>query len=411
MFEQVREMIDSTIYTNGKGEVTAQNVNLAFHGVIDAAESQGEQLSGEISQTNDKVAELSGKIDNVAEGGLGGLTYKLPIEALGMLSSSGPVNKIIFDRETINIISETYPSLAEPLEELFNHNAEVLAKYIEVVKSGKPAPILSFDCAALIRELSEAMGGDLSYDAASLTILPTYVTAIAYMGESMMMAIVELDGTSMEVQISMEGFEVSDDLRAWVYIPSPEIESIDNDEYMILANQDDSQFFKNDYRYVKNAANSDTYEPIFPVHVKKTTVNLFLRFVIDSNVVETIINKKTGLTRTRVIATMTPADVEQILEGDMNISNPIISADTTVVNVSVYSDTPWLLYLDDVEMLSGEALNAYSTYPINVTKNTEATSRQLQLKLVAANSAEVLDTEYVTQEAAVATVEEEQTTE
>lgn len=40
MFEEVKEMIDSTIYTNGRGEVTAQNVNLAMQAIVEATEGK-----------------------------------------------------------------------------------------------------------------------------------------------------------------------------------------------------------------------------------------------------------------------------------------------------------------------------------------------------------------------------------
>ena len=58
MFEEVKEMIDSTIYTNGRGEVTAQNVNLAFHGVVEA--------------TEEELAALGKRVDEIAENGTGG---------------------------------------------------------------------------------------------------------------------------------------------------------------------------------------------------------------------------------------------------------------------------------------------------------------------------------------------------
>ena len=40
MFEEVKEMIDSTIYTNGNGEVTAKNLNLAMQAIVDATEGK-----------------------------------------------------------------------------------------------------------------------------------------------------------------------------------------------------------------------------------------------------------------------------------------------------------------------------------------------------------------------------------
>ena len=57
MFEEVKEMIDSTIYENGRGEVTAKNMNLAFHGVVDA--------------TEDAVKAVEDKVTAIEENGTG----------------------------------------------------------------------------------------------------------------------------------------------------------------------------------------------------------------------------------------------------------------------------------------------------------------------------------------------------
>ncbi len=65
MFEEVKEMIDSTVYTNGNGEVTAQNINLAFHGVVEATADKIEEVETEINQLGEKVAEIG-------ENGVGG---------------------------------------------------------------------------------------------------------------------------------------------------------------------------------------------------------------------------------------------------------------------------------------------------------------------------------------------------
>ena len=70
MFEEVKEMIDSTIYTNGRGEVTAQNVNLAMHGILDAVE-------GKFEEVENKVAALE---ENGTDGGSGALKVWIPIE-------------------------------------------------------------------------------------------------------------------------------------------------------------------------------------------------------------------------------------------------------------------------------------------------------------------------------------------
>jgi hypothetical protein len=65
MFEEIKEMIDSTIYTNGRGEVTAQNINLAMHGMVDATEEK-------FGEVNDAVKAVEDKVTALEENGTGG---------------------------------------------------------------------------------------------------------------------------------------------------------------------------------------------------------------------------------------------------------------------------------------------------------------------------------------------------
>ena len=58
MFEEVKEMIDATVYPNGNGEVTAQNINLAMQGIVEA--------------TEEKIAEVEEKVAEIEENGTGG---------------------------------------------------------------------------------------------------------------------------------------------------------------------------------------------------------------------------------------------------------------------------------------------------------------------------------------------------
>lgn len=69
MFEEVKEMIDSTIYTNGRGEVTAQNINLAMHGMVDAAEEKFGEVETNVADVTNRVAELE---QNGGSGNAGG---------------------------------------------------------------------------------------------------------------------------------------------------------------------------------------------------------------------------------------------------------------------------------------------------------------------------------------------------
>ena len=82
MFDEVKEMIDSTIYENGRGEVTAQNINLAMHGVVDATEEELGKVNDAVKTVEDKVTALE---ENGTGGGAGALRvwlYETGIEEL-----------------------------------------------------------------------------------------------------------------------------------------------------------------------------------------------------------------------------------------------------------------------------------------------------------------------------------------
>lgn len=96
MFEEVKEMIDSTIYTNGRGEVTAQNINLAMHGMVDATEE-------ELGKVNDAVKAVEDKVTALEENGTG-----------GNVAPSGPLRVWINEENTPEQVAEnaaTYTAL------------------------------------------------------------------------------------------------------------------------------------------------------------------------------------------------------------------------------------------------------------------------------------------------------------
>lgn len=57
-FKETKEMIDATIYENGNGEITAQNVNLAMQGIVDAAEEAVDEVKNDVSALGERVAEI-----------------------------------------------------------------------------------------------------------------------------------------------------------------------------------------------------------------------------------------------------------------------------------------------------------------------------------------------------------------
>lgn len=78
MFEEVKEMIDSTIYENGRGEVTAKNLNLAMHGVVDAVEEKFGEVNDAVKAVEDKVTAL----EENGTGGAGALKVWMPVESM-----------------------------------------------------------------------------------------------------------------------------------------------------------------------------------------------------------------------------------------------------------------------------------------------------------------------------------------
>lgn len=58
MFEEVKEMIDATVYENGNGEVTAKNLNLGMHAIVDATEEKFGKVNDAVKTVEDKVTAL-----------------------------------------------------------------------------------------------------------------------------------------------------------------------------------------------------------------------------------------------------------------------------------------------------------------------------------------------------------------
>lgn len=96
MFKETKEMIDATIYENGNGEITAQNVNLAMHGMLDAVET-------EVEAVKDKVAEI--EENGVGGGGMYELKVGASNDGIGLteeeLQSNANLYKV-FNAGTLN---------------------------------------------------------------------------------------------------------------------------------------------------------------------------------------------------------------------------------------------------------------------------------------------------------------------
>ena len=231
MFKETREMIDSTVYTNGRGEVTAQNVNLAMHGILDAAEGKFTEVDNEMRQNDVKITEIKNDIAKLGESGLGGLCFKLPLTLFELMEVERPEDAYI-DAEIIAMISAEYPTLMQPLQELMEHNMNVLAKIREAVAEGKEMPIVTIDIAALYKEMLEALGEteDLATYQAGASLYPSLAYDVTYMGTiDMFCAVCNLyDDVTFAIAFTNEAFGLADVMiPASIYIPQPN-ETMDN---------------------------------------------------------------------------------------------------------------------------------------------------------------------------------------
>ena len=102
MFTEVKEMIDSTIYENGKGEVTAQNVNLAMHGIVDAAEEAVSTLDDKLNTETSNREALAGRVTAIEENGTGGGSQPVVLQCKMSEDSEGVTVIVTNEQKTHN---------------------------------------------------------------------------------------------------------------------------------------------------------------------------------------------------------------------------------------------------------------------------------------------------------------------
>jgi hypothetical protein len=407
MFEEVREMIDSTIYTNGRGEVTAQNVNLAMHGMVDATEEKFGEVEQTVEATNGKIVELEKQIE---EGGLGGLEFSFPMILLEFLEID-PYG-FIFDRVTAASITEEMPFLTEPIDKIFEKNVKAYEKYVAAVEKGE-APIVNIKLTDLTKELMEAEGIEgiemQAYSVASLAGVESaegikYCMFLVNAGGMQMTMLIQQDGGCMMVEY-LESLTV--------YIPVP------GEEYDNVFTSFDYSDGDNHFKYRIPDGNNYKYETIFPVHIKRSELgqNALFRFVVGTDLIEGIINLESYRTTSRVIAKMTPEEVGEIAEGTLsrvnNLTYPyyeILPAEgNAVVSFNIKSTVPWTLYDGQTSLTSGEAGSKSHEYVVGANTLTEPLNHNY--RLVATADGEELATLWIEQAAAAASETTEQVTE
>lgn len=417
MFEEVKEMIDSTIYTNGRGEVTAQNINLAMHGMVDATEEKFDEVDGEFKQTEVKITEIKQDITKLSEGGLGGYVLKFPMQLFELLEAETP-DDMHLDDETIELIVAEFPTLAQPIAELRQHNATTLSKINKTIADGKPMPVVTIDCSALYKEMAEALGETTIAENVSMVFNPSMLQLMTSGAGSMLIAICSMSvgATYQFAFIEEECCIIGATFPSPVYIPRPSDEPIVNgaDALYALGHSGSSNLVNNDYYLGKKLSYS-----IVPVSAHKSDLgkNMLIRFVVDAEIIEAVINLESGKTTSRVIAKMTPEEVGVIAEGKLsrvnNLAYPyyeILPAEGgAVVSLNIKSTVPWTLYDGQTSLTSGEAGSTSHEYVVGANTLTEPINHNY--RLVATTDGEELATLWIEQAAAPASETTEQVTE
>lgn len=405
MFKETREMLDSTIYTNGRSELGAKNVNLAMHGILDAAEGKFTEVDEEMKQNDAKITEIKQDITKLSESGLGGLTLKYPLIFLQEVVDVQDLVDLTFDREIAQEIVAELPALATAVEELFAHNSKTLEAYRKAIDEGKTAPIITIDVLALYYEFAAIEEG-VSIDGLTSYVLPSMVQQQGHT----IVTIASIGTEYMSFAFTPNGiFAPLYETVAYIYIPMPNAGTIDNSDNL-FALKHDNRFNLNTYYYVNEGRNQD----VTPVHFKYSELqqNLLIRFVVDTDLLEAIINIETGLTRSRVIAKLPAEEVGIIPEGTLeranNLAYPyyeILPAEGgAVVSLSIKANVDWMLYDHDHLLKSGVA--GATTYEYAVGQNTSTEPYNHNYRLVAASDEEELATLWIAQDAAAATIEE-----
>lgn len=404
-------MIDSTIYTNGRGEVTAQNVNLAMHGIVGATKDQFQIVDKEFKNVDGKIVEVKNEIIKLSESGIGGITFKFPMALFELLEVSS-MEEAYLDESVISAVASEFPTLATPLRELMDHNNKMLEKVNEAKENGE-MPIIIVDITALYGEIAAALGSEesvLGYDVAA-QVYPAIVYKLDYVGLNYLVTMCSI-GTVAQFTVifsngicSIETFEEA----TTFYIPRPGDEATDN-SYSLL-NIDDavdypSTFLKSDFRcsYKENGVTKAF--GLVPLSFTKSELgkNLLVKLLFGTDIIEGIINTSTGVTTSRLLSRLPKEEVGIIPEGTLtrvnNLSypyyDPLPAEGGAVVSIGIKSSVNWKLYDHETFLKEGSA--GSTTYEYVVSENTSSESYNHNYRLVDASTEAELDTLWIKQD-------------
>lgn len=413
MFTETREMLDATIYPNGRSELGAKNVNLAMHAMLDATEGQVVRIDEGIAATDVKITEIRNDLAKLGESGLGGLTFKFPIALMELLQPATPSDMYI-ENEIIATIAAEFPTLKQPLEELMEHNRGVIAKINEALAEGKPMPIITIDISALYKEIAEAMGEtEVAAIIGGANLYPTLLQSTNFNGYSY---IVAMCSVANEARFQLVFNDMGCGIMAAFYVASVDIpligqEPIEQSEDTLYA-LEQSGLYSNYllmHSYYYGGAD-ETQSAIVPVNAKLSELRtyLLLRFVVDAEIIEAIINLESGKTTSRVIAKMTPEEVGVIAEGKITSEYTNVNYGSNSVTLSVKSNVDWQVVKGEEVINSGSPTTSNSvSFSVTIPANETTEIVNHNYRLLDATTGEELSTVWIQQQAGVETVSEE----
>ena len=317
MFTEVREMIDSTVYTNGRSEVTAQNVNLAMHGIIDATEDKLEEVGNNFNNLSTSINADIEDIKTQLEEGTGNavaLSIQFPLLILENFAVEGvipglTVNNMVLAPEIIDLIAPEIPMLVEPLNNVIEENRKIISQCLQLLQEGKDLPIININVAAGYKELIELESPGMSSLANISMIMSPMNTVFYNTPEINMLMLMFADGEgTVEIAITPEGYvQLTMQVPGYFTIPAPTKAAYDNSEYVQYILSDSSENTHHVYKYQYGDEYSDTYF-ITPLIVTMDATNMYVRFLVGLDILEGIINLTDGMTTSRIVGSITPVN-------------------------------------------------------------------------------------------------------
>lgn len=150
-FEEIKDMINSTITENGQRHITGKAINLALTSTVEHLEEVTTEMQNSIDET------------------LPTLEESILVKVNELLASLGGAASEIF----------YLPDMAtgEMDPDLLAHNIEVYNKFKDAFEKGEPLPLLSMDLTIMFAEMEQQLGAPANASGYSPCMMVVFVPA------------------------------------------------------------------------------------------------------------------------------------------------------------------------------------------------------------------------------------------